>query len=165
MICVKCGEKKPETGFYKRAKSGRKDKTCKACRCEAARKHRQANIDKVRAYDRERGNRQSMDYVRGYRESNPAKYKAHCAVNNALRDGILSRKPCEVCGAEPANAHHDDYLRPLDVRWLCQAHHAQWHAVNGEALNASASVEEYMEAIGGKQIDRKAIAAPLSSKV
>lgn len=24
-------------------------------------------------------------------------------------------------------AHHDDYSRPLDVRWLCQPHHLEHH--------------------------------------
>jgi len=33
----------------------------------------------------------------------------------------------EVCGAENAQAHHDDYSRPLDVRWLCDTHHRQHH--------------------------------------
>ena len=25
-------------------------------------------------------------------------------------------------------AHHDDYNRPLTVRWLCKTHHGLWHA-------------------------------------
>jgi hypothetical protein len=44
--------------------------------------------------------------------------------------------PCEVCRTtEKIHAHHDDYAKPLNVRWLCSAHHSQWHAKNGEALN------------------------------
>lgn len=39
----------------------------------------------------------------------------------------IVRQPCEVCGAQPAEAHHDDYRRPLDVRWLCAEHHREHH--------------------------------------
>jgi hypothetical protein len=33
--------------------------------------------------------------------------------------------------------NRDDYLKPLSVRWLCTAHHAQWHDENGEGVNGS----------------------------
>ena len=36
-------------------------------------------------------------------------------------------EPCEVCGIPESHAHHDDYSRPLDVRWLCEKHHKQLH--------------------------------------
>jgi ribosomal protein S27AE len=41
--------------------------------------------------------------------------------------GRLIRQPCEVCGEKKVEAHHDDYDKPLDVRWLCPAHHAETH--------------------------------------
>lgn len=65
---------------------------------------------------------------RAWIERNPEKRKAQVAVSNALRDGRLKRQPCEVCGAE-AQAHHDDYTRRLDVRWLCVTHHKEAHRV------------------------------------
>lgn len=61
---------------------------------------------------------------------NPIQKKANQAVNNAIRDGRLTRQPCEVCGAQKAQAHHEDYSKPLDVRWLCTKHHAEWHRHN-----------------------------------
>jgi len=74
---------------------------------------------------------------RKYRENNPKKHKAHNSVAYAIKTKKLSKKPCEVCGAKKADAHHDNYDQPLDVRWLCAKHHRQWHVENGEALNAA----------------------------
>lgn len=66
-------------------------------------------------------------YVRLYRKRYPEKAKAHNAVKYAVRVGKLTRGKCEVCGAEGAQAHHDDYSKPLDVRWLCMIHHKEHH--------------------------------------
>lgn len=63
---------------------------------------------------------------RAYRERWPGRHEARIAVRNALRQGKLERHPCEVCGGR-AEAHHDDYAKPLDVYWLCKAHHEQIH--------------------------------------
>lgn len=59
------------------------------------------------------------------------KQKARAAVGHALRDGDLSAKPCEKCGNLFAEAHHDDYSRPLDVQWLCRDCHEQEHGGPG----------------------------------
>ena len=55
-------------------------------------------------------------------------HKARRKVRTAIESGRLQRLPCEQCGAVPAQAHHDDYSRPLDVRWLCPRHHREHHA-------------------------------------
>lgn len=55
------------------------------------------------------------------------KQRAHSMVGRALRNGTLTRQNCEVCGLSSTVAHHDDYLKPLDVRWLCYGHHAAHH--------------------------------------
>jgi hypothetical protein len=45
-----------------------------------------------------------------------------------IRQGILIRLPCEICKTEiDVQAHHDDYNKPLDVRWLCRKHHREHH--------------------------------------
>jgi predicted Fe-S protein YdhL (DUF1289 family) len=61
-------------------------------------------------------------------ERNPDARRAQVAVGHALRAGTLERGPCEVCGATRVHGHHDDYSRPLDVRWLCPRHHSEHHA-------------------------------------
>lgn len=75
----------------------------------------------------------ARDYERDRWHSDPvfrAKKMARIRVKTALERGNLVRLPCEVCGVEPAEAHHPDYNRPLDVMWLCERHHAEWHESN-----------------------------------
>ena len=46
----------------------------------------------------------------------------------ALKRGIIKAEPCEVCGNTNSEKHHDDYDKPLEVRWLCKRHHGRQHA-------------------------------------
>jgi hypothetical protein len=48
-------------------------------------------------------------------------------ANICIKQGVLIRQPCEVCGELKVDAHHDDYMKPLDVRWLCRKHHNEHH--------------------------------------
>lgn len=136
--CFKCGQEKHLSDFYKHKNmpDGHVNK-CKECNKIDVRENRKSKIDYYREYDRDRGNRQKPNYFAEYREKFPNKYKAHTMVNNAIRDGRLHKEPCVVCGSDiRLHAHHDDYLKPLNIRWLCAVHHKQWHKENGEALNA-----------------------------
>lgn len=55
------------------------------------------------------------------------KYLARKTVENHIRAGKLIRQPCERCGALNAQAHHEDYSKPLDVMWLCPRDHKARH--------------------------------------
>lgn len=69
-----------------------------------------------------------------YREEHPEKYAAHNAVAVAVRSSVLMKSPCEACGSEVrVEAHHDDYSKPLDVRWLCHMCHTRIHRMEGAA--------------------------------
>ena len=68
-----------------------------------------------------------------YREAPHVRF-AHNAVKVALRRGDLVKGPCEQCGTtSKVEAHHDDYNKPLEVRWLCFSHHREWHRVQRAA--------------------------------
>jgi ribosomal protein S27AE len=54
----------------------------------------------------------------------------------AIAAGTISRHGCEVCGADVAEAHHDDYSEPLHVRWLCRKHHDEFHHCNDQSVAA-----------------------------
>jgi len=135
--CFKCEAVKPLEDFYKhpRMGDGRVNK-CKECNKLDVRENRSLNADYYREYDRKRGCRQDKDHCKNYRKKFVMKYAAHRLVGNRVRSKELVRQPCEVCGTEiRIHAHHDDYALPLVVRWLCAAHHSQWHKKYGEGKN------------------------------
>lgn len=58
----------------------------------------------------------------------PEKAKAHSAVTYAIGAGLLIKKPCEICDSLfDIHAHHEDYSKPLEVRWLCRMCHRKEH--------------------------------------
>lgn len=59
------------------------------------------------------------------------------AMNKALRSGELERRPCEVCAHPKSDGHHDDYAKPLEVRWLCRSCHKLHHSKFGPGKNAA----------------------------
>jgi hypothetical protein len=147
--CFKCKTFKPLSDFYPTPgmRDGHSGK-CKECTKADVRANYRTHIDKYKAYERSRavaphrvkareeyaqteaGKAAAIRAKRRFIERNPLKRKAHILVGNALRSGSMKPMPCEVCGAEKAQAHHDDYSKPLDVRWLCTTHHAEWHKHN-----------------------------------
>jgi len=150
--CFKCGELKPLTDYYKhkQMKDGHLNK-CKECAKLDVAKHRAENIEKVRAYDRERGRTEHRKsrvrrraaeqraedpegraaYQRARRELEPEKYAARNALSNAVRGGRLVRSDTCAFGPDECEGriegHHPDYSRPLDVLWLCMKHHSALH--------------------------------------
>ena len=66
------------------------------------------------------------------RTDKTARARARWTANNAIRDGVIQREPCEECGAEESQSHHDDYSKPLDVRWLCRKCHWDHHRRIGD---------------------------------
>jgi ribosomal protein S27AE len=70
-------------------------------------------------------------------EREPLKEAARRMTQVAIRSGRLLRQPCEKCSAEPAHAHHDDYTRPLEVRWLCRPCHTAHHVAERRATKAA----------------------------
>jgi hypothetical protein len=69
-------------------------------------------------------------YMKVFLQKDVEQFKrmARIMVGNAIRDQRLLCEPCEICGSlDRVEAHHDDYSRPLDIRWLCFAHHREVH--------------------------------------
>lgn len=61
-------------------------------------------------------------------EGQKIKRSVRVLTRNYITAGKLIKEPCEVCGTDKdVEAHHDDYNKPLDVRWLCRKHHREHH--------------------------------------
>jgi hypothetical protein len=148
--CFKCLCSKPFAEFYKHAEMGDGHlNKCKECTKKDVNAHRQANLERVRGYDRMRGSTPHRVAAReAYAQTKqgkaahrravvadalryPARHKARVALNNAVQSGKVTPWPCEVCGAK-AHAHHPHYDAPLLVTWLCPSHHKQAHALIAE---------------------------------
>jgi hypothetical protein len=128
--CFKCKAEKAVTEFYVHPAmgDGRLNK-CKECAKRDVAENYRANIEHYVEYERRRTERpERKEQARKYhRNRDPEKRIANQTAGNAIRDGRLIRQPCEVCGAEKVEAHHDDYSKPLEVRWLCRKHHLEHH--------------------------------------
>lgn len=59
--------------------------------------------------------------------TNAEKMRARKLLNRAVAAGRVASLPCEKCGAVKAQGHHDDYTKPLQVRWWCPRCHSQHH--------------------------------------
>ncbi len=75
--------------------------------------------------------------IQAYTERNRAKRNAYNKMRYArMRGELVNPGQCSACGgSNKVEAHHDDYAKPLAVRWLCRACHKTWHKLNGKALN------------------------------
>ena len=109
--CSTCGEEKDESCFYKdnsfkRGYSYR----CKDC----VRLSRQTPEMRAHLAAKQRAR---------YHADPMADYKRECSslVSKAVKAGVIDKlDACEHCGSEEKlYGHHDDYLKPLDVVWLC----------------------------------------------
>lgn len=95
--------------------------------------HRKERIERIRQYQKEHKDEINA-YVRKRRQEDPnttIRARAHEKVANAkIYHGLKMHQPCEVCGDKNGFAHHDDYTKPLEVRFLCQKCHTEWHKNN-----------------------------------
>lgn len=106
---------------------------CEPCRIKSRRKtYRTRDIKRDRQLREKRDPKFLAKRVRIFnryasKPENQAKIKARSKIKHLVRTGQVKRLPCERCGAPNTHAHHDDYGKPLDVRWLCPPCHTAEH--------------------------------------
>ena len=142
-ICIRCGLLKPIVeDYYKHAqmKDGHLS-VCKSCVKDRVGKREKALRETTEfvVSERERGREKYHRLYKGngqtgsteakakYIKDNPLRRYANNMVASALKSGRLEKKPCEVCDDPRVHGHHDDYYKPLEVRWLCTKHHHEHH--------------------------------------
>jgi len=125
--CGRCGITKRGAEFNqdKYAKTGLRSQ-CKECMVK----------ERVRLRDHYKAWRDTAErkaWYSSYRKEQYAKNKVKIDARNAARK--LERTNCEACSNIDVHGHHDDYAKPLEVRWLCPKCHRDWHNENGSGLN------------------------------
>lgn len=127
--------------------------TLRKYKADYARNWRKANPEKAKEMDRNNRQKQSMErkkYAKKYYEDHKNeeefkvrrnqrsikhyyvhgdRAKARILVNKAVLRGKLVRPTiCSNCVEnKPVEGHHNDYLKPLDVIWLCKVCHENLH--------------------------------------
>ena len=152
--CTKCGEVKTLENYGLKV-SNKKDRRaeCNECRkkyrvqnrqqisvkTNAWRKaHWEQYLEKSRLRRRSKTKEQRHDeYMRSVEKHGRKKLNARRSVAYHVGKGNLKRLPCQVCGSQRSQAHHEDYDRRLDVIWLCAQCHADRHRKKAEARRAA----------------------------
>lgn len=145
-VCCKKEKEVSEYGPSKAFKCGL-DSSCRECRRRKVRAYRstprgretargtveryhksaKGRAAKRRYEETDNGRAKRRMHAKVHKEKYPEKKSARDAAYQSIKQGKLKRKPCEFCGSFNTEAHHEDYSRPLDVRWLCKVHHDAAH--------------------------------------
>ena len=125
-FCSRCGIEQDISEY--RWAEGRYQSWCRSCYRENDRLRRNNPVRKSQLINASR-KLIKQGYFRSY-QSQPTvigKDKVRRYTRRAIKNGELKRRPCTICGAR-AQAHHNDYIEPLNVSWLCPLHHKEVHS-------------------------------------
>jgi len=134
-VCSACRLVKSLTEFYtERCRKDGLSYVCKSCASLKAKRYYATDQGRktLAAYRRsDKGRQVRRLCVEKYYEENPLARVAHKALNHAVEAGrIVKPTSCEACQKSDAahiHGHHEDYNKPLDVRWVCPACHRKIH--------------------------------------
>jgi hypothetical protein len=119
--CKKCGTPRHTEREYYRSRPT----VCKACVRENARAYYYENKEKFTAW-----RKNNPDKKAGYdRQRDKVKSNARAKLRYAVKTGkIVKPERCEICDRiKQLQGHHDDYTKPLDVKFLCRKCHMKLH--------------------------------------
>lgn len=118
MICFKCKTEEGKMYFISKSKT----KTfymCRKCNTYRHQRYRETNKGKQNTYKA----------AKKYTSQNKEKSSAWQAVRYVRKNKNFPKPSnCTDCGRKnKLDAHHDDYSKPLEVRWLCRLCHKKAH--------------------------------------
>jgi len=141
-LCNGCSTEKDYLEFHKnKTKKDGYASSCKVCHSASNKAWIQANPEKKPAMDkayRQANPERHAANNKADRLRNPEKHKARMAVGIAIKAGTLTRpQECSSCNVSCVpDGHHDDYGKPLDIRWLCRTCHVAHHTQLNELQEA-----------------------------
>jgi hypothetical protein len=68
-----------------------------------------------------------------------AKANARRLARHAKARGDITQQPC-ACGSLNSQMHHDDYSKPLEVKWICRPCHMDIHYPGRQSLGEVALI-------------------------
>lgn len=137
-ICAKCKQEKSIDEFNNnvrtKCKFG-KHYYCKPCKSIASKKeyskHKEKYIERCNNWRKTEVGKASLKKTYAKAKAvYPEKYKARTLLNNAITNGRITRETkCQICSQEGVKiyGHHEDYSKPLEVKWVCHSCHMNIH--------------------------------------
>jgi hypothetical protein len=109
---------------------------CKECSKKDVYTYRTLNGERLRAYEVTRSKTAKRKLLQARiqirdRKMNPEKAWARKRLERAIKGGQIVPGLCERVNERNCygrvEGHHDDYAKPLAVRWFCVRHHKWFH--------------------------------------
>lgn len=124
-VCKKCGENKTGSTFPANS-YGRRSPSCNDCHNAYLKKWRNT------PGGREGTNRSAAKQRAAHRANRKHYLRSVWSFHTNLKSGKIKKQDsCSICHSKTrVEGHHDDYNRPLCVRWLCKKCHTDWHKHN-----------------------------------
>jgi len=121
-ICPSCKVMKPLEAYYIVPNATHRRSTL-CMPCEREYKHTYSLTDGGTIVKRRTAKKMKQKY--------PEKHSARAKLRYAVKTGkIIKPVECENCSnVLPLHGHHEDYDKPLDVKWLCTICHLDAHGI------------------------------------
>jgi len=126
-MCPKCGVETATERFAVHNRLGAAIGWCRQCHMTYGKEHARPRSYHYRYRYRHVSSEHSRAIKARHRARHPDRIYARNMITRLIGKGVISRQPCSTCGSPNAQAHHEDYSKPLDITWLCYDHHMAHH--------------------------------------